>query len=204
MDEFVLQISEHLGIDDLEWAEVVADKIANSGLSTEYLVFKKSDILALEEFQRHLLGLGQSFSTLTEPAGMLLHIGVLTGRTEGGFPSSEVEEHRNMVGEPMFEAMNKLIFEPNYIYETATRVKKIVEQSKDLSLRSSRINLQAVQIVSVADRFWRQYREEPVPENLNMASPFGRFLACLFDEFEIQGNERSAFVRWKAMTNSAE
>ncbi|MBL4873578.1 MAG: hypothetical protein JKY41_09340 [Rhodobacteraceae bacterium] len=125
----------------------------------------------------------------------LMEIGI----TDGTDPSGEgsLIDYIEKQGKPQKAAIEML---PNYVPElnnAITKTKEDILASPRTRKSPSQINLGGVQCVEAARIVWEENTgKKPPSKGLNAGSAFGKFLADLFEAYEIEVELKSAFRAW--------
>jgi hypothetical protein len=111
-------------------------------------------------------------------------------------------EYMSDHGNPQVDAIRVFLDYAPDIKKAIDQTKAAIETSPRTRKAPSLINLAGVQCVEAARIVWEEYTGQTPPySDLNPASTFGKFLADLFEAYEIKGQPKSAFRAWARLAS---
>ncbi len=124
---------------------------------------------------------------------------ILYGRFVGDVDSSDAEcvAFVRDTGQPAAHALKELLRAIPVFLRAIDSAGREIDRSAATRSRTGRMNNEGIMIVAAAREVWEDYHKRQAPRrDLNPATPFGRFLADLFDAMETDQDPRSAFRAW--------
>lgn len=125
----------------------------------------------------------------------MLENGIIDGSDPGG--EGSLIDYMEKRGYPQNAAIEALLKYAPELKKAIANTKKDILASPRTRKSPSQINLGGVQCVEAARNAWEENTgKKPPSKDLNAGSAFGKFLADLFDAYEIEGEPKSAFRAW--------
>ena len=189
-----------------EFAAFLADALIEHGLENGYaleVMDKTKDNAALERVDKALLELSRALSDAAITPGARMQLG--HALTFGPFVEKLPLKKDSEEGKRLFDYMDAVGRQNagaiNYIQENVDSLRHAVAQAQSTIAASpyakdARINAQEIGVVDATRFVWSLALKKTPPKTLNEASPFGRFLADVFEACGFSANPRSAFNAW--------
>lgn len=202
----VAVLMEHLDVHE-ELATYLTEKMFMHAFGNPLHVYDgPKDTAALDRLDRAVAELVAALGDMTEFASDHLMFSMIWGHhhelirrgTTADDPEfQKSDEYAHETGQPLTSALYKVQEEAPALRASIRATRREIESSEMTRKSLSRMNLEGLQMVKGACFVWEIATEQDPPaSDVNMASPFGRFLAGLFDVCEIRGDPRSAFRTW--------
>jgi hypothetical protein len=197
-------IAEHLDASE-GGAAGLAEGLISHGLLNTYQVFEQArDIAAMKRVRAALIEVSRAMSEVSmgKRAQDTIHQAIVFGpffekmmAENGSFSKDEFETFLNKTGQPDLAALTRIECAADRFRNAFDLAIRHVKQSPYTRQSATRINTQAVGIVSASAFIWQLAGKTP-PKALNDSSPFANFLADIFEALEIDAAPRSAFNAW--------
>lgn len=211
-DAVVAVLMEHLGIEE-PGAAYLADKMFLHAFGSPPDVLDgPKDTAALDRLDRAFAEIAAAIDDLTWLASDTLQRSIMFGphleELGDGLPAEdpraqEALKYAKEKGQPMVQALHQLEHNTHQIRAAIRASRREIETSPMARKSLSRMKLEGLQMVDGARWVWGMVKQRDAPsKDVNMASPFGKFLADLFEVCEIPGDPRSAFRNWARLNRS--
>lgn len=201
---FAAIISKHLDASERD-AAGLAEGLISHGLLNTYQVFGKArDIAAMKRVRAALIEVNRAMSEVSmgQRAQDTIHQAIIFGpffdkvmTEDHSFSTDEFEAFLNKTGQQDLAALTRIECESDRFISAIDVAIRHVEQSPHTRQSATRINTQAVGIVSASVFIWQLAGKKP-PKALNESSPFANFLADIFETLELDATPRAAFNAW--------
>lgn len=197
---------KHLNIRNDDEFYRIDDWIIRMGFGHDYYIFDgPKDTELLDRLDRAIaeIALVLEIGMLTPTARDALLENTFRGphaeRVRAGlrFPDDSLQDYVDNIGRPASDALDGIKEHSAAIREGVRITRNEIESSDATRKSTSRMNVRGIQLVDVARTVWESETGNAAPaRDLNLASPFGNFLADLFEALKIKGKPRAVFRAW--------
>lgn len=192
---------------DGDHADFLADRLLSRGILNPYEVFDRpKDLAALRRIDAALLEITRAMSdaAMTDLARFTLSQSIMFGEFLDRLPLASdsadgkaLTAYLDHTGKPDAAALTRIEDGIGRMRAAVARASRQIEKSPRAKKSAARLNADAVGLVDACRFVWELATEKPAPKkDLNAASPFGHFLADVFEVCGVAADPRSAFLAW--------